>query len=325
MKSEDRKLGMDSRISRRDLLHGFGAVAAASFVPGQAFADEVLAIERTGVYPPALTGMRGNHPGSFDVAHPVAVNRSADWGPLSEPDNAVYDLVVVGAGISGLAAAHFYRKSNPDARILILDNHDDFGGHAKRNEFNVDGRILIGYGGAQTLEEPSDYNRPTKTLLDDLGVELSQFDSAYDQEFYKRHGLGAGVFFDKQNWGTNSLVHYDLGALGNYLPVAPATLSAAEAAAQMPMSDAARAEMVRLLTTTEDRMPDVPLSEKEEYLYSISYRDFLSKHLGITEPEVFAAMQNLSTDSGVGIDKATAGDSIFYVGLPGRDAAGIPE
>jgi spermidine dehydrogenase len=72
-------------------------------------------------------------------------------------------------------------------------------------------------------------------------------------------------------------------------------------------------------------MPDVSLSEKEDYLYSISYREFLSKHLDIKEPEVFAAMQYLSTDSGVGIETATAGDSLFYVALPGRGATGIPE
>jgi spermidine dehydrogenase len=325
MNSDDRNLGMDRRISRRDILHGFGAIAAATFVPGQAFADDVLALERAGIYPPALAGMRGNHPGSFDVAHQLAFENRADWGPFSEPDTGNYDLVVVGAGISGLAAAHFYRKSKPDARILILDNHDDFGGHARRNEFDVDGRTLIGYGGSQTLENPSGYNKPTKMLLRDLGVDLSRFDSAYDQEFYKRNGLGAGVFFNSNDWGSNRLVRYDLGSLGSYLPVAPSRLSAAEAAEQMPMSAAARAEMVRLLSTTEDRLPDIPQAEKEDYLYSISYRDFLSKHLDIKEPEVFAAMQDLATDSGVGIETATAGDSLFYIGLPGRNAIGIPD
>ena len=66
-----------------------------------------------------------------------------------------YDLVVVGGGISGLAAAWFYRRAKPSARILILDNHDDFGGHAKRNEFTLDGRRIIGYGGSQSLQSPN--------------------------------------------------------------------------------------------------------------------------------------------------------------------------
>ena len=140
MKPADRNLGMDRRITRRDLLQGFGSVAAASFVPGGAFADEMLALEDARAalgYPPALTGLRGSHVGSFEVAHLLAREGRQDWGPVEEPDTGIYDLVVVGGGISGLAAAHFYRQTNPDARVLILDNHDDFGGHAKRNEFDV--------------------------------------------------------------------------------------------------------------------------------------------------------------------------------------------
>ena len=325
MKSEDRELGMNQQISRRDLLHGVGAIAAASFVPGSAFADAMAAIETTGAYPPALTGMRGNHPGSFDVAHKLAREGKTDWGPFSEPDSGVYDLVVVGGGISGLAAAHFYRKLRPNARILVLDNHDDFGGHAKRNEFDVDGKTLIGYGGSQTLENPSNYNKPSKTLLHDLGVDLSRFETAYDQDFYKRNGLGAGTFFNRASWGKSRLVHSDLGSLENYMPYAANTLPAAEAVQQMPMSKAAQAEILRLLTTTEDKMPAIPIDEKEDYLYSISYREFLSKHLDIKEPEVFAALQNLATDTGVGIETASAGGSLFYVGLPGLNATGLSD
>ena len=325
MKSKDKVLGMDSSITRRDVLHGVGAFAAASFVPGQAFAEEMLAIEKTGAYPPALTGMRGNHPGSFDVAHRLARDGETDWGPYLESDSDVYDLVVVGGGISGLAAAHFYRKSNPDARILILDNHDDFGGHAKRNEFNVDGKTLIGYGGAQTLESPYDYNQPSKDLLEDLGVDLSKFETAFDQSFYERNGLRAGTFFDEANWGVNQLVDCDLGSLRNYIPFAKSEVSVADAIKTMPMSNAAKLEMRRLMLTTDDRLKNIPQDEKGEYLWGISYREFLSKHMGVTEPEVFAAMQRLATDTGLGIDHATAAGSLFYVGLPGRQAIGIPD
>jgi spermidine dehydrogenase len=142
---------MDQRISRRDLLHGIGALAAGTLVPGCTLADRMLALERAGEaasgYPPALSGLRGSHDGSFEVALELALEGRRDWGPVHEPDSDVYDLVVVGGGLSGLAAAHFFSKQKPKARILILDNHDDFGGHARRNEFQVGGRTLIGYGG----------------------------------------------------------------------------------------------------------------------------------------------------------------------------------
>lgn len=323
MKSQDRKLGMHRHISRRDLLQGVGAVTASAFVPGQAFANAMLARENAGTYPPALTGMRGNQPGSFDVAHSLAREGHSDWGPFTDTDAGVYDLVVVGAGISGLAAAHFYRKSNPGARILILDNHDDFGGHARRNEFDVDGETLIGYGGSQTLEEPFDYNEPSTTLLKDLGVDLHRFETAFDQDFYSRHGLRAMVHFDAPNWGADRLVDCDLGTLRNYVPLAPPTTPVEQAVAQMPMSAAARREMLQLLTLTENQLPDMSMDERLDYIYSMSYRDFLKRHMGISEPEVFAAMQRMSTDSGLGIDHATAGDSLLYVALPGVDAAGV--
>ena len=300
MKSEDRDLGMDRPISRRDLLHGVGALAAASLVPGQSLADEILApAAGSAGYPPALTGMRGNHDGAFDVVHQLVLEAKRNWGPVEEPDSRVYDLVVVGAGISGLAAAYFYRQANPDSHILILDNHDDFGGHARRNEFNIAGRKLIGYGGCQSLEAPSGYSDVVKSLLRDLGVDVSRFDSAYDQDFYKRHGLAGGIVFHREGWGTDRLVQYDLGALGGYLPLAPPKLSAAEAVQQMPMSDAARNEMLRLLTDDEDRMPEIPADAKFDYLYSLSYRDFLSKHVGISEREVFATLKELTSDSSV--------------------------
>jgi spermidine dehydrogenase len=323
---KDKDLGLDRPITRRDLIQGLGALAGTAVLPGRALADAVLAMERGNApYPPALTGLRGNHTGSWEVAHALAREGKREWDPIYRDDKTEYDLVVVGAGLSGLAAAHFWRQSHPDARILILDNHDDFGGHAKRNEFNVGGHSLIGYGGSQSLEEPGDYKDSTKALLDDLGVKLSRFDSAYDRDFYRRNNLGAATFFNKKDWGRDQLLPYDLGGLGYYLPLAPTTLTTADAVQQMPMSEAARAEMLRLLTEDKDRIPEISADNKETYLYSISYRSFLEKHLGIHEAEVFAALQNLSPDSGVGIDRATAGMAILYSGLPGFGATGMPE
>jgi spermidine dehydrogenase len=323
---KDKELGLDRPITRRDLIHGLGALAGTALLPGRALADAVLAMERgNGPYPPALTGLRGNHTGSWEVAHALAREGKREWGPVYRDDKTEYDLVVVGAGISGLSAAHFWLQSHPDARILILDNHDDFGGHAKRNEFNVGGHSLIGYGGSQALEEPSDYQDSAKALLRDLGVELSRFDTAYDSDFYRRNSLGGATFFNREDWGRDQLVRYDLGGLGNYLPLASTGVSPAQAVQQLPMSDAARGQLLGLLTRDSDAMPEITADHKETYLYTISYRGFLEKHLGISEPEVFAALQNLAPDSGVGIDRATAGTAILYCGLPGFKATGIPD
>jgi spermidine dehydrogenase len=324
-KYKDRDLGMARPISRRDILHGLGATAASSFVPGIALADEVLAAETAGrlYYPPALTGLRGDHDGSFEVAHKLTREGLRDWGPVEEPDSDVYDLVVVGAGLSGLAAAHFFLKENPKARILIIDNHDDFGGHATRNEFDVGGRTLIGYGGCQSLESPSFYPDIAKTLLKDLGIDKDRLGDGYDQNFYKRHGLAAGVHFNSKDWGVDRVVRYELGG-SKYLPLEATNLSPEEAVAEMPMSQAARTELLRLLTTEENQI-DLPDDEREDYLYSISYRTFLEKHLDIHEPEVFAVLQDLPLDLGAGIEAIAAGDAIGYNGMPGAKAAGLDE
>ncbi len=132
---------MNCAITRRDFLGGVGVAVASSVLPASARADA------TATYPPALTALRGSHPGSFEIAHQMAFAKRVDWGTATEPDDVVYDLVVVGAGVSGLAAAFFYREQHRAARILLVDNHDDFGGHAKRNEFRIGDQTLLGYWG----------------------------------------------------------------------------------------------------------------------------------------------------------------------------------
>ena len=217
----------------------------------------------------------------------------------------------------------FFRKEHPDARVLILDNHDDFGGHAKRNEFVVNGKRILGYGGAQTLEEPSAYAKPTKRLLKDIGVDLDYFYKGFDQDFYRRHGLRGAVFFDAANWGTNTLVPYDLGGLHNATPVAPSSDSLADLVAAMPLSPAARDEMLSLLTRERDAMPGLSHSARVERLASISYQDYLRDYLGVTEAEVFAVFERLTTDQTADSDAVPALGALEYVGLPGYAASGL--
>ena len=327
MKTGDRNIGMGRGITRRDILHGVGALAAAGLIPANRSAAQVatLAGNPSPLYPPALTGLRGSHAGSFEVAHELAWQGRRDWGPVAESDSRTYDLVIVGAGISGLAAAHFYLQEHPAARLLILDNHDDFGGHAKRNEFRVGGRTLIGYGGSQTLEAPATYAEAAKTLFTDLGIDLDHFYKAYDRGFFRRHGLGGAVFFDKAHWGADRLVHYDLGGLGYTLPLARRRGSVKAAVDAMPMPQPARDQMLGLLTASDDVFPGLGVDERLEILGSISYRSYLSDYLGTSEPLVFAALEPLTTDLGADIGAVPAIDALYYVGLPGYEASGLPD
>ncbi|MEM8937453.1 MAG: NAD(P)-binding protein [Pseudomonadota bacterium] len=319
----DKSLGMDRQITRRDLLHGASVVAAgAALLPNAALAS--IGAADGAPYPPSLTGLRGNHDGSFEVAHELGREGRTEWGAPTLPEDS-FDLVVVGAGLSGLAAAHFYLREHPERTVLILDNHDDFGGHAKRNEFTVNGRTLISYGGSQTLPEPSSFSAVVKGLLSDIGVNLKRFETAYDQDFYRRNGLRAGIHFDKKDWGIDRTVAYDFGYFEDYLPLSPNTQSASDAVAQMPLSAPAKKEFIRLLTGQEDLMPQIKGDEKWEYLYNISYKDFLANVAGVKENGVFRVLETLTGDAGARINAITALTALNYSGLPGWEAAGLPE
>jgi spermidine dehydrogenase len=192
------------QLSRRDFLNGIALTIASGLTP----AEQLAADPRR--YPPALTGLRGQHPGSFEVAHEFARAGKRYVVDDLAPEES-YDLIVVGGGISGLAAAWFYRRAvGADARILVLDNHDDFGGHAKRNEFILDQRLLIGYGGSQSIQSPKTlYSPVAKALLRDLGVDVGRFESAFDRSLYSSLGLSRGVFFAREAFRRDALVPGD--------------------------------------------------------------------------------------------------------------------
>ena len=324
MNKTDKLLGMNRPITRRDLLQGMALATTGLAMPHFALANTAESssyLLHNPPYPPALDGLRGNHQGSFEVSHGLARYGQTNWGDLNAV-NDVYDLIIVGAGISGLSAAHFYAAKHPHARILILDNHDDFGGHAKRNEFEVNGRKILGYGGAQTMQEPSGYSDIVKGLLKDLDIDVSAFDTAYDQQFYRRNKLAGAVYFDRKRWGKDTVVNYDLSDLKSYIPLNDSTNSAKNAVDKMPISVAAKQQMLFLLENEKDLIPDV--ADRWEYLRTISYREFLVKYVGITEPDVFAVLQDLAGDSGVGIESINAGSALWYGGLPGWNSAGLP-
>lgn len=274
MNKIDRLLGMNKNISRRDFLNGVSIAVGASLLPGSVSAQSVGAQDVLGYYPPALTGMRGSHPGSFEAAHLVR-----DGGSFTGDDTGErYDLVVVGAGISGLSAAHFYQQEMAgNARILILENHDDFGGHAKRNEFQINDRKIIGYGGTEYLSAPNFYPDVAKKLIRDLGIETQRFYKYFHHDLYSSLGLSEGLFFDKETFGSDYL------AIGNFDN--PSVFE------HSPLSEKARADMVRLFSDERHYLSDIPIEQREVYLQNITYWTYLKKHAGMAD-EVMKVMQS---------------------------------
>ncbi|MEM9056508.1 MAG: FAD-dependent oxidoreductase [Pseudomonadota bacterium] len=252
-------------ITRRDFLNGTRVAIGASLLGPwtQAFG----AATQDGRYPPALTGLRGNHPGSWETMHARVAGKR--W-PAQSPDQSV-DLAVVGAGISGLAAAYFYRRAHPGARVLLLDNHDDFGGHAKRNEWSLDGRTHIGYGGTESIDTPSSYSAVSRALLRDLGVDVQRFYDYFDQELYGKLGLGKAVCFDKATFGRQATA------------VGYGDVPWPEFVAQTPLSARARADLVRLFTDQRDYLPGLTRDEKRGLLTRLSYYEFLKDYAKVDQ------------------------------------------
>jgi spermidine dehydrogenase len=226
-------------------------------------------------YPPLRTGMRGSHAGSFEVAHQLRDQRAVDTASATHTGET-YDLVVVGGGLSGLGAAHYFVKNvGRSARVLVLDNHDDFGGHAKRNEFVVDGKTIVLNGGTLNIESPLRYNLPSRQLLESIGVDIPRFVKSNEPlaGLYGSLNLRGGHFFDKETWGVDKLTvrpaaGQGQGRRGGGYPQ--------EYLDAMPLSAKARADMIRISDPNQpDYMPGLDSDAKKAQLAKMSLERYL--------------------------------------------------
>ena len=325
-RSRDRLLGMDQPITRRDFLNGIaiGATAAASgpllaaslsdptnaaapgvapgALPGAAQLPPA-AQDAAGYYPPLLTGLRGNHPGSFEDAHALRDGRT--W-PTATDTGEEYDLIIVGGGISGLAAAHFYRAhAKAGSRILILDNHDDFGGHAKRNEFNLDGHLNLLNGGTLEIDSPRPYGPIAAGLMTTLGIDVAKLaEKTQNLEFYEHLGLQSGVFFDRETFGADRLATgFGRVPLREFL-------------AHAPLSAAARETIVQIQEGKVDYLPGLGSDAKKQRLSRMSYEAFLRDVVHVEPAVLHFYHARTMGEWGVGTDAVSALDCWGF-GLPG--------
>ena len=306
------ELGLGAPILRRDMLGGMiigaaGLALAGCAKGGETSAQIAEAQNEPGYYPPKRAGLRGSHPGSFENAH--ALRDGTLKLEHAEATGENYDLIVAVGGISGLSAAYFLRAANPDARILVLDNHDDFGGHAKRNEFVVDGRTMLINGGTMLINSPRPYGAVPAGLLKDLGIDPKALAAKYDGR--KSRHLGSGIFFDKATFGQDKLVVLPQAAGDRKQQLAAAL-------AQSPLPEKAQSDILRVEFDAVDYLPGLSEQERRARLSHMSYRDYLANIVKV-HPAVIAYYQTRTHGEwGIGIDAEPALDC-WGIGLPGFD------
>jgi spermidine dehydrogenase len=185
LSTEGRKrLGLDRPITRRDSIKVMMVGTGSLMIAGCSGLSS----------DPPFNPISPMAPHAFiggDTANSLAACHNFRWERLArraEDTGELFDLVIVGAGLGGLTAAYYYHQERPEANILLLDNHADFGGDAQRNELTVKGQnIIVTQGGDYQWDIAGDY-RVVKKLWADLGIDLSPTsDLRFAPEAYKDH------------------------------------------------------------------------------------------------------------------------------------------
>ncbi len=303
---------MTRDITRRDFLNGVAVGAGAALLaPAELFAQNPSSAPFD-YYPPTLTGLRGNHPGSFEASHALAWSgvKPAEHRELNEH----YDMVIVGAGVSGLAAARFYQKRiGADAKILLLDNHDDFGGHAKRNEFHLDGQMLLGIGGSVNVDAPDSYSQISKGLLNDLGINLDAMRSNMCDFGF----LGANAASVLALPGPDG--HVTVRGQWSLLMLGIGDVESAVRDLPLPASE--QDLLIELLSGERDYLDDLTVSEKSAYVESVTYAEFLTTRVGLSSETISIFYPFAQLMFGPAAPRISVMEA-FYLGCPGIQGMG---
>lgn len=313
---------MKTTITRRDFLNGaalsVAAIATAPYRSQPLHAAVTSAVSTaTDYYPPLQNGMRGSHKGSFEAAHALVMKgeRPSEYERVDDD----YDLVIVGGGLSGLAAAYLYRKKmGAKAKILVLDNHDDFGGHAKRNEFAVDGKMLLGFGGSINLEQ-SAISPAAYQLLEEIGVDFKALQDAGASDYLLSNGAAPfGIYLNAQQYGKDQIVAGPWGEAlageGEYRAMINS----------LNLSADDKAKLISLIAGKKDYLADIPLPDKDHYLRSTSYASFLRDRVGLSPAGCTFTEPYVSAIFGVGIESVSIMEALSF-GAPGMNALGLPD
>jgi len=320
-RADDRMLGLHVPIARRDFLNGslvgVGAALLGDRSPLELLGASQSAADYTG-YPGIGDYARsnGNTWAVVEAGHQLRDGRFAGTLPNVRQTGERYDLVVVGAGFSGLGAAHYFQKLH-GGRCLVLDNHPMWGGEAKRNEFLVDGVRLVGPQGSNGFAVPSVNRGWSAELWKAIGLPME--DDAYAYEPWAP-GV-APLEIPKDNYMYQDPIAFS--AHGYFVPDDTGGLRMVRdpfgsGFAAMPWPDRMKRDFTRMLSLTERPYRG---DDWERWLDSMTYERYLVRELGL-DPAIPRYLDPvLASGMGLGCDVLSA-YAAFQVRSPGTEPFG---
>lgn len=307
-------LGMDKKITRRDFLNasliGAGAFLLDMPSPVRLFAGAGGwdGYGGTGDY-------SGSHGDTGDVV--LSAHKIRDGGyDIHSRDiidtGEVFDLAIVGGGLSGLGAAFYFKKAaGAKKKCIIIENHNIFGGEANRNEFAVNGQLLIGPQASNSFVVIDDPEVPGYEIYSELGVparfKYSEPDSSRKKLYFDRTNYGFmlwydnvpgfGYFFENPLTGTPELA----------LDIWERKLE------NTPFNEKAKQDFFKW---RNDRRRQYEGEDFEQWLDTMTYGEYLKNIMGLG-PEIIKFVDPvLSCAIGLGSDAISAFGA-YQVAMPG--------
>jgi spermidine dehydrogenase len=327
---KDNKANIDLSITRRDFVNstllGSGAALLAMQAPSFAQTRRVETLTPgvdeswygyggIGDYAPS----HGNSPEVVNMAHNLRDGMYDDDSDIDIIDlDETYDLIIVGAGMAGLGAAYEYSKTaSPEQKCLMIENHPIFGGESKRNEFEVDGSLLIGPQGANGFSAPSneealrypDFNPDIRYMVE-LGIstdfsyaELKNTDKniqlakdSYGFQYWQEEITSVGYYLGKDEEGKNQ---WSVDPIDNGY-------------ADMDGSDQDKQDLENWRTFNFET-PDQP--DFDRWIDSVTYKEYVEDYLGFSPYVTRHADVILAGSVGLGSDALSA-NSARGLGMP---------
>jgi spermidine dehydrogenase len=327
--SGDKVLGMQDSITRRDFLGSTllatGALLLESLTPAELLAqsDDFTGYGGVGEY----KNSNGNTWQVVQAGHKIrdAVGHAAPQTVIDTGET--YDCVIVGGGISGLAAALFFqRQAKPNSKCLVLENHPIFGGEAKQNEFLVDGKHLVAHQGSAIyqLHEPQTF---LAQFYDSIGLKTPKL------TYQRWSGPQPDMPLSRTPYDAVGLEHGQYGfwfgakfGLKEGLWLMDPVRKKLEGA---PISGAARTEWLRFLTgtsvtETKFERPKAEGDAVSRYLDSITLEQHFMERFGLSQETVRTFLSPVEGGgSGLGPDALSAySDYAFEMLHPIADETG---